>query len=304
MVEFLLGVDGGGSGTRVRLARADGSQLSQGTSGPSALMHGAEAAWKAVGAAAAMAYAQAGMVAPPLHRVAIGLGLAGVHNRQWAAGFLAAQPGYAAVALETDALTTLLGAHQGQAGAIVAIGTGSVGELLDANGQRREVGGWGFPSGDEAGGAWIGLRAVNHAQQVLDGRAAGGAFADAVIAACGGARDAVQTWLAQANQHTYAELAPLVLAHGADAQAHAILSEAGRQVALLADALDAGDQVPVALCGGLAAPLTPYLPASLRQRVVSAQGDSATGALRLIARMVARQPADSPRSPLRGATPC
>lgn len=290
MVEFLLGVDGGGSGTRVRLARADGSQLSQGHSGPSALMHGPDAAWAAIAAAAAMAYAEAGMLPPPLRQVAIGLGLAGVHNRQWASGFLARQPGYAAVALETDALTTLLGAHQGQAGAIIAIGTGSVGEVLDADGQRREVGGWGFPSGDEAGGAWIGLRAVNHLQQVLDGRVAGSAFADAVGAACGGPRDAVQLWLAQANQHAYAQLAPLVLAHGADPQAHAILTEAGRQVALIAAALDASGQLPLALCGGLAAPLSPYLPGSLAPRLVSPHGDSAVGALRLIARMVARLP--------------
>ena len=80
------------------------------------------------------------------------------------------------VALESDALTTLLGAHAGQPGVIVAIGTGSVGEVLHADGSRHEVGGWGFPSGDEAGGAWIGMRAINHAQQVVDGRVPGSAL--------------------------------------------------------------------------------------------------------------------------------
>ncbi|KAK0359944.1 hypothetical protein LTR94_029266, partial [Friedmanniomyces endolithicus] len=72
---------------------------------------------------------------------AIGLGLAGVHNKEWAAAFRAANPGYAALTLDTDAFSTLMGAHGGRPGAIVAIGTGSVGEALRADGARVEVGG-------------------------------------------------------------------------------------------------------------------------------------------------------------------
>ncbi|HAT29458.1 MAG TPA: ATPase [Janthinobacterium sp.] len=281
MIDYLIGVDGGGSGTRVRLARADGVELAQGSAGPSGLAHGMAPAWAAVGAAAAQAFGAAGLAPPALARVAIGLGLAGVHNKQWAASFIEQQPGYAAVALESDAFTTLLGAHAGRAGAIVAIGTGSVGEALRRDGSRHEVGGWGFPAGDEAGGAWIGMRAMNHAQQAVDGRAAPNAFAAAVIAACGGGRDAMQTWLANANQTAYAQLARLALEHaGSDAGAHAIVAEAGRQVALIAHALD--PSLPIALCGGLAAPLRPYLPPALLARVVAAEGDSAAGGLRLI----------------------
>jgi glucosamine kinase len=283
MIDYLIGVDGGGSGTRVRLAQADGSVLAQGQNGPSGLVHGIDRAWIAVGNAVLNAFAAAGIAHPPLRRCAIGLGLAGVHNPQWAAQFLDQNPGYAAIALESDALTTLLGAHQGQPGAVVAIGTGSVGEVLYPDGSRREVGGWGFPSGDEAGGAWIGMRAVGHAQQVVDGRAPHSPFSDAVIDACGGHRDAIQGWLACANQTTYAQLARLVLEHaGANPTARAILAEAGQQVALIAAALDASAALPVALCGGLAEPLRAYLPPELLRRVVPAHGDSAAGALRLI----------------------
>eukprot|EP01032_Pedospumella_encystans_P022493 gene22493-25488_t len=173
MIEFLIGVDGGGSGTRVRLMRANGAALGEGDSGPSGLLHGIKNAWSSVEDAAAKAFKASGLDYPARERIAIGLGLAGVHNRQWAANFVAANPGYAAVALETDAYTTVLGAHQGQPGAIIALGTGSVGEILLADGSRKEVGGWGFPAGDEAGGAWIGLRAISHIQQVIDGRAEG-----------------------------------------------------------------------------------------------------------------------------------
>ena len=283
MIEYIIGVDGGGSGTRVRLARPDGQELAQGHSGPSGLAHGIAHAWTAVAQAVGLAFGAAGLAQPPLQRMAIGLGLAGVHNKQWAASFIEHNPGYAHVALESDALTTLLGAHGGQAGAIVAIGTGSVGEVLHADGSRREVGGWGFPSGDEAGGAWIGMRAVSHAQQAVDGRVPASDFSSAIVDACGGHRDAMQAWLAAATQTTYAQLARLVLEHAAsNTMAHGVLAEAGRQVALIAGALDPHGSLPVALCGGLAAPLRAYLPEALLQKVVPAQGDSAAGALRLV----------------------
>ena len=133
MIDYLIGVDGGGTGTRVRLARfsPDGAvELAQGASGPSGLGLGIARAWASVQDAVAHAFAAAGIEPPSLDRMAIGLGLAGVHNRQWAQAFVDADPGYAALRLETDAFTTLMGAHGGSAGAIVAIGTGSVGEVL------------------------------------------------------------------------------------------------------------------------------------------------------------------------------
>lgn len=285
MIEFLIGVDGGGSGTRVRLARADGQLLGEGQAGPSGLLHGIPNAWAAVEEAMASAFAAAVLGVPPRAQVAVGLGLAGVHNKQWAGQFVAANPGYAAVALETDAFTTLLGAHEGQPGAIIALGTGSVGEILHADGSRHEVGGWGFPAGDEAGGAWLGMKAVNHVQQVLDGRVPGSAFADAVAEACGGKRDRIQVWLANASQTHYAQLARLVLQHAAgNATARAILEEAGRQVALIAHGLDPSGALPIALCGGLGEPLRAYLPPALLQRIVPPKGDSAAGGLRLIQR--------------------
>jgi glucosamine kinase len=291
MIDFLLGVDGGGTGTRVRLAAvqpgAGGTELSQGASGPSGLGLGIARAWDAVQQAAAAAFAAAGIEPPPLQRVAIGLGLAGVHNKQWAAEFIAANPGYAAIRLETDGYTTVMGAHGGAPGAIVAIGTGSVGEVLFADGTRREVGGWGFPAGDEASGGWIGLRAIGHIEQVLDGRRARSAFADSVIDACGGHRDAIQVWLGKATQTAYAGLAPLVLQHAADPAARAILLDAGMEAAAIAHALDPQGTLPLALCGGLGAALRDFLPPALLARTTPPQGDSAAGALRMIALHIA-----------------
>jgi glucosamine kinase len=129
----------------------------------------------------------------------------------------------------------------------------------------------------------MGLRAVNHIQQVLDGRLPGSAFADDVANACGGERNAIQNWLAKATQTNYAQLARIVLQHGeSNEAARLILLEAGREVEIMANALDTTGTLPIALCGGLAAPLRPFMPVSMLKRIVLPQGDSAAGALRLI----------------------
>lgn len=285
MIEYLIGVDGGGTGTRVRLARRDGTELAQGQAGPSGLSLGVAGAWASVNAAIDAAFAAAGLARPGNGATAIGAGLAGVHNPDQAAAFEAANPGFAALVLETDAFTTLLGAHGGKPGCIVAIGTGSVGEALLPDGTRREVGGWGFPSGDEASGCWMGLHAVRHMEQVADGRAAGSPFARALLEACGGHRAAIQSWLAGANQTAYARLAPIVLAHGrSDPIAHAILAEAGRETEKMAHALDPSGTLPLALCGGLAAPLRDYMAGAFSARAIAPLGDSANGALVLLQR--------------------
>ncbi|SHH16838.1 BadF/BadG/BcrA/BcrD ATPase family protein [Massilia sp. CF038] len=287
MIEYLIGVDGGGTGTRVRLALPDGTEIAQGQSGPSGLAHGIESAWHSIRDAIAKAYASIGVKQPALTRSAIGLGLAGVHNKLWAAQFAQADPGFAALRLENDGYTTLLGAHQGNPGTIVAIGTGSVGQALLPDGSLREVGGWGFPAGDEASGGWIGLRAINHIEQVLDGRRAPSAFASAVIATCGGGRDAIQVWLGQATQTSYAQLAPIVIEHAdSDDTARAFLAAAGAEVASIAHALDPSGTLPLALCGGLGAPLRVYLPPQLLVRSVTPYGDAASGALRMIAQHI------------------
>jgi glucosamine kinase len=153
------------------------------------------------------------------------------------------------------------------------------------DGTKVEVGGWGFPAGDEASGAWMGLRALNHIEQVLDGRASGGAFAREVIEACGGNRDAVQIWLGRANQTAYASLARFVVLHGeSDPVARALLEHAGREVASIADALDPSHTLPLALCGGLGEVLLAWLPPQTRARCLPPQGDSARGALFMIER--------------------
>jgi glucosamine kinase len=289
-IRYLVGVDGGGSGTRARLARADGTPLASGSAGPSGLGLGIVNAWLAIEAAVAQAFAAAGLDHPGHHVVALALGVAGANNPAWAAKLRATQPGYRVLLIETDAYSTLVGAFSGQPGAVIALGTGSVGMARFADGTRREAGGWGFPSGDEGSGAWLGLRALSHTQKCLDGRLPGGDLARSVLQACGGSPQGLLDWSTRATQTAYAGLAPLVLAHAADdPAARTLVALSAREVESLALALDPAAQLPLALCGGLGQAMREHLAPALRARIVAPKGDSALGALWLIERTLARQ---------------
>ncbi|AOL02604.1 BadF/BadG/BcrA/BcrD ATPase family protein [Burkholderia contaminans] len=277
---FAIGIDGGGTGTRAVLADRHGRELAQGRGGPSGLGLGIERAWASIGAACADAFTRAGY-ALDWSQCALGCGLAGVNNAAWLAAFRAQAP-LGALAVESDAYTTVVGAHGGAPGLIVALGTGSIAAALDAAGACRIAGGFGFPSGDEASGAWLGVRALAYAQQALDGRVPRDAFANALLAETGAQdRDALVQWSCDANQTIYARLAPIVFAHRSHPVAGALIAQAGDEIGKMIDALDPQQALPVALCGGLADALAPAVPARHAARLRAPLDDSAHGALRL-----------------------
>jgi glucosamine kinase len=287
---WCLGVDGGGTHTRLRLHDNEGRALGEGHAGPSALGQGAVQAWAALDAALQQAATAADLAEKPAWcDCALGLGLSGAASPVLAEAFLAGDPGCASIALDTDGFTALLGAHGGQAGALVIAGTGSVGEALLPGGQRLQVGGWGWQNGDEGSGAWLGLAAVRQTQRVLDGRLPEGPLAASVCTVAqretgiAEAVPALLAWSAAAGQRRYASLAPLVFAHeGDDPAARHLLARAVAELEALALALDPEGALPLALSGSIAARLAPRLGEPVRGRCVSPQGDAMAGALHLI----------------------
>jgi glucosamine kinase len=289
-VEFLLGVDGGGSGTRALLARRDGVVIGRGRAGPSALGQGLAQAWRNVELAIRAAFASARLDVPAWERCAVAAGLSGVSHHPWCDAFVAGNIGFAHLEAETDSFITLLGAHAGKPGAIVAAGTGSVAEALRADGSRVTVGGWGFPAGDEGSGAWLGLQAVRHAQCALDGRANAGLLARHVWSTCGVDRETLQAWCDRAGQFDYARLAPAVFEHeGDDPATSPLLVQATAALETLALAIDPAGRLPLAICGSVGLRLAPRMSPAARSRMAPAAQGPEAGALMLIARVVHAQ---------------
>jgi glucosamine kinase len=282
---FLVGIDGGGSGTRARLADAKGRALGSGRAGPSALGQGIAQAWRHIGEALDAAFADAGLPRVPAREIALGLGLAGIERPSRRDEFLAADPGFARCALFSDAQTSLRGAFGGAAGIVIAAGTGSIGLVQTRDGVQRRVGGWGFPAGDEGSGAWLGQRAMQVAQGALDGRAAVGPLARGVWRLAGADAESLLRWCEGAGQQAYAQLAPAVFdaARDGDPAAVALLDAAAAELARHIDALSSDDPaLPVVLAGSIGERLQDRLPPPQRARCVAPLGDSADGALALL----------------------
>lgn len=284
-VRYVAGVDGGGTGTRARLQDRSGRLLGQGAAGPSGLGQGVAQAWRHVMQALDAAFAAAGLAPAPPAQIALGLGLAGAGVAAQREAFLRADPGYALCVLDNDGVTQLLGAHGGGAGLVVAAGTGSVAAARYADGRMAQAGGWGFPVGDEGSGAWLGLRVLQHALAVLDGRDAPSALSQALFDDVGSTAPTLLAWCAAAGAPQYAQLAPLVFAEAerGDPIAQALLQAAADELLRLVEALQQGEtQLPVVASGSVGVRLAALWPSALRGRVVPPEGDSAEGALRLV----------------------
>ena len=99
---YLIGIDGGGSGTRVVLADTSGRELARAAGGPSGLGLGVARAWREIEAACERAFAAAGQ-SLDWAACSLGCGLAGVNHAGWLAEFRALAPGLRALAVESDA---------------------------------------------------------------------------------------------------------------------------------------------------------------------------------------------------------
>jgi glucosamine kinase len=287
---LFLGVDGGGTRCRARLADASGAILGEGLAGPANIRVSLEESLQSVLDAAGQCLDKAGasLDAP----VVACLALAGASEPAEAAAAHAACKGrFRKVLISTDAHAACVGAHRGADGGIIIIGTGSIGWAVHG-GKCRRVGGWGFPVSDEGGGAWLGYEAVRRALWAHDGRAAWTPLLRCVAQVFDADAHLIVRWMGTAKPRDFARLAPLVVEHAPDHDAAAceIMRLAAGHIDAIATRLGAHGAERLALMGGLAAAVEPWLSAATRSRLVPPAGDALDGALRLAREAAADAP--------------
>ncbi len=170
--QLLLGVDSGGSKTRVVLADADGHVLGAG--------HAACSNYQYVGEAAAVveieagieaAFAQAGIMRRRVDAACFGIGGADtpediakarkwVDDNHWAMRCLAVN----------DGMLPLYAACPDGQGVSVIAGTGAIMWAQSLDGRIARASGWGYLLGDEGGGWQLGHEALRHVARADDGR--------------------------------------------------------------------------------------------------------------------------------------
>lgn len=165
---LVLGVDGGQTSTGCVVLSSTGKVLGSGTAGCVVdLMHPARAQERmdsALGDAIATALKGAGAslqdIASAYLSLTGGLG----HAQQTMSGLLLG----AQIKIDADTVSSLYCGRLGQPGIGLICGTGANALLIDARGQQRNCGGWGYLFGDAGSGQWIALEVMRQCARMSD----------------------------------------------------------------------------------------------------------------------------------------
>ncbi len=286
--DILIGVDGGGTKTKAEVEDITGKQLGTGKGGPANIRSSVPQAWKSIQHAVTEALQQANLrLDDPHYRFHIGLGLAGTEVPEAIEEFMQASQDYPyrTLVLNSDAYAACLGVHGGHDGAIIIIGTGTIGYQIE-EGRVSRVGGWGFPHSDEGGGAWLGMEASRLTFQWLDKRISPTPLLRAIFERFNRDVNQFTTWAVRAGPAHFGELVPLIMEYLQKEDPHAInlIKGSAKCTDLLWRGLrnQATTALPCCLLGGVAPFIQPYLDKNLLASLVPRQYDAPKGAILML----------------------
>lgn len=261
MKTIVVGVDGGGSKTRVMVADESGVELASAEAGGSAVGPGrAERSAEAIAAAVDAALAGEERDSTAIAVLVAGIAGAGREEERRAVERALARHSIAEdVHVLPDAAIAMADAFGDGAGILLISGTGSIAWGRGPTGETARCGGWGSVIGDEGSGTWIGRRALAVVAAAADGREPPTALTGAILTAAQvNEPEELIPWAAAADNAALAALAPVVFAAArTDARANAITDLAAEELVLHVRSLAQrlfGDEraaVPIALAGGL-----------------------------------------------------
>ncbi len=279
-MRYYLGIDAGGSHSRARLTALDGTVLGEAKSGPANARIGLDELHAVLMTVAGEAVAAAGLGESDMGLIGAGMGIAGISRPGMKLAVSRLNFPFQFLNLETDAAIANLGAHLGEDGATLVLGTGSV-AYIKIGKIGITIGGYGFPISDEGSGAALGLSAMRHALRALDGRTRPTPLSAAVTARFDHDTGRAIEWMDEATPRDYAAFAPMIMdyAEQDDEIARSIVEDAVKHVERFIETIFAKGAPKCALAGGLSKRLQPWLRERTAARLTPAKGDSLDGAL-------------------------
>jgi glucosamine kinase len=277
-VSFFLGVDGGGTRTRVAIVDETGRENARAEGSPTLVDPANPNATVVVIADLCREVASKGGAELPVAGLWAGIAGAGIEPTR---GLVEAALQEARLALRTavgaDAEATFHDAFPSGPGILLISGTGSIALGKGADGSTLRVGGWGAHLGDEGSGYRIGMSALRALARSEDGRGVSTDLRDPVLKALGVDRPAdLVKWMASARKADVAALVSVIceVAEAGDSVATIVIEmavdELVEHVRTLLRRFDPWPASPeVALAGGLIEEDGP-----LRSRVIQAMEGS------------------------------
>ncbi len=288
MKDIYIGVDGGATKCKTVIEDANDNVLSHGIGGPANIRMSVKDSWQNILASINEALKDTDIkLNDDDYRFHIGMGLAGTELDSAVDEFLTQPHPFTTIRLESDAYTACLGAHGGKDGGMIIIGTGCVGMAVQ-HGKKFQVGGWGFPYGDEGSGAWFGLEATRLTFQAYDGRVTKSPLLEAVMQKFNNDPIRLLNWANTSQSTQYAQLAPLVFEHAKndDPWSLTLIKEGARNIDNIFHALEKArnnpEPIPFSLFGGVTGPITPWLCEELQKRLEPVKYDATKGAIFMI----------------------
>ncbi|MDF2940040.1 MAG: gspK [Gammaproteobacteria bacterium] len=293
--DILIGVDGGGTKTKVEIEDGLGNKIGFGQGGPANIRSSVPLSWQSIQNAVSQALAQSPIkMGDKAYRFHIGLGLAGTEVPEAEEAFLKVPHPYNTLILHSDAYAACLGVHGGKDGAIIIIGTGTIGYQIE-QGQITRVGGWGFPHSDEGGGAWLGMELCRLTFQWLDKRIKPSPLLEAVFEHFDYNIFGFSTWANRASPGQFGELVPLLISFIEKKDPHAIdlIKQSAKCINSMWHGLEKQAKTKLTYCllGGIAPFVEPYLDRRLRARLVPRQFDAPQGAILMLRKHLLSQEA-------------
>lgn len=206
------------------------------------------------------------------------IGVAGAGNMDLKAKLQSALAHCPHLYVTTDAEVSVFGANVGQGVNCIAIGTGSVAIQLDNQQKTHQFGGWGFPIGDQGGGAWLGFRAVQQTLAEFDQKQSS-QTSQLVTRTTGNERSQILKWIGEANATDYALFArKLVDIEHSCPTANNIFEQGAAHIESLTRACSESNSLPIMFLGSLGQCYRTKLSQPIQDRSLNIQGNALDGA--------------------------
>lgn len=279
---YTIGIDGGGTRCRGKIRDRNGNLIAEDGAGSANVHLNFYESLKTVRSLIDVLIEKSDNLSVDRKQIALGIGLAGILASGDEERVAQEFSDFNHVYVGSDALTACLGAHGDRDGGLVIAGTGSAG-IARINGQAISIGGRGFILGDDGSGAQIGLASLKQAILAADGLREHTPLTHKLMAHFADDPLAVIRWSQTAKSSDYAAFTPLIfrLANNGDAVALPIIKEAGKAIDALALAVSKLGVNRIALVGGIAGALSPYLTPNSEFVMVEADRDAVDGAIML-----------------------